>query len=50
MVENGWAIAFRKYSLEYVKAEESARAKKAGIWAGTFVPPEEWRRSTSRGK
>ena len=45
MVEHGWAVAFRKYSLAYVAAEESARAAKRGIWAGTFTMPEEWRRT-----
>jgi endonuclease YncB( thermonuclease family) len=44
MVEHGWAIAFRKYSLEYVKAEDRARSAKLGIWAGTFDMPEDWRR------
>jgi endonuclease YncB( thermonuclease family) len=45
MVEHGWAIAFRKYSMEYVGAEERARAQKLGMWAGTFTMPEEWRRT-----
>ena len=44
MVEHGWAVAFRKYSMEYVAAEERARATKIGIWAGTFTMPEEWRK------
>ena len=44
MVEHGWAVAFRKYSLEYVRAEDRARSAKLGIWAGTFEMPENWRR------
>jgi endonuclease YncB( thermonuclease family) len=44
MVEHGWAVAFRKYSLEYVSAENRARSEKLGIWAGTFDMPEDWRR------
>jgi endonuclease YncB( thermonuclease family) len=44
MVENGWAVAYRKYSLEYVSAEDRARSAKLGIWAGTFDMPEDWRR------
>ena len=44
MVEHGWAIAYRKYSMEYVDAEQRAQAQKLGIWAGTFMQPEEWRR------
>jgi endonuclease YncB( thermonuclease family) len=44
MVEHGWAVAYRKYSLEFVSAEDRAHAAKLGIWAGTFDMPENWRR------
>ena len=44
MVRQGWAIAYQEYSKEYVPDELSARRVRAGIWAGTFVPPSEWRR------
>jgi endonuclease YncB( thermonuclease family) len=44
MVEHGWAVAYRKYSLDYVGAEDRARVAKLGIWAGTFELPENWRR------
>lgn len=44
MVEHGWAVAYRKYSSEYVNAEDHARAAKSGIWAGTFETPWDWRR------
>jgi endonuclease YncB( thermonuclease family) len=44
MVEHGWAVAYRKYSLDYVSAEDRARSAKLGIWAGTFDMPEDWRR------
>ena len=50
MVEHGWAVAYRKYSLEYVSAENRARAAKLGIWAGTFDMPEDWRRQKAMGK
>ena len=43
MVESGWAIAYRKYSREYVSAEEHAQREKLGIWAGRFINPDEWR-------
>ena len=46
MVEHGWAVAFRKYSMAYVGAEEHARAAKLGMWAGNFSMPEQWRRAT----
>ena len=50
MVLQGWAIAYRKYSMDYVAAEERARNQKAGIWAGTFMVPEEWRKSKAKGQ
>lgn len=43
MVANGFAVAFRRYSNDYVSAEESAKANKRGIWAGTFTMPSEIR-------
>ena len=44
MVRLGWALAYRRFSLDYVHEEEEARAKKLGIWRGQFRPPWEWRR------
>ena len=44
MVKNGWALAYRKYSKDYVKDEEEAKKKKIGLWAGEFIPPWKWRR------
>ncbi|WP_431283781.1 thermonuclease family protein [Humitalea sp. 24SJ18S-53] len=44
MVRNGWAIAFRRYSSDYVSAENDARSRRAGLWAGAFDPPSDWRR------
>ena len=43
MVSNGYAIAYRRYSLDYVSAEASAKAGKRGIWAGTFEMPSDVR-------
>ena len=48
MVAQGHAVAFRRYSSEYVGQEAQARAAKRGIWAGTFEEPAGWRR-TRRG-
>ena len=45
MVRNGWAIAYRKYSKDYVDDETYARIKKLGIWDGKFLEPQEWRRN-----
>lgn len=44
LVAQGWALAYRRYSKDYVRAEEGARAAKRGMWAGEFTPPEQWRR------
>lgn len=47
MVERGYAVAFRKYSSDYVAAEERAKAAKLGMWAGTFEMPSAYRRSSA---
>ena len=44
MVSNGWAIAYVRYSSDYVVAHRSARAASIGIWQGAFVEPSSWRR------
>ena len=43
MVLNGWALAYRKYSLDYANQEQTARDTRRGIWRGEFVPPWDWR-------
>ncbi len=43
-VANGWALAYRRYSPDYVDEEAEAQAARRGIWAGEFVKPWEWRR------
>ena len=44
MVTEGWALAYRKYSKDYVRAETVAKSRGEGMWRGEFVPPWEWRR------
>jgi len=44
IVSQGWAIAYRKYSKDYVDTEQAARLAKVGMWAGQFVEPWKWRR------
>ncbi|MGU3387278.1 thermonuclease family protein [Methylobacterium sp. D53M] len=44
MVEQGHAIAFRRYAKDYVGKEDGAREAKRGIWGGTFQDPGTWRR------
>jgi endonuclease YncB( thermonuclease family) len=46
MVARGLAVAFRRYSTDYVSAEESAKAGRRGLWAGTFTMPSEYRNGT----
>ncbi|HZA65683.1 MAG TPA: hypothetical protein VE592_01970 [Geminicoccaceae bacterium] len=40
----GLALAYRRYSRDYVAAEDEARVAGRGMWAGTFEPPWDWRR------
>ena len=44
MVRNGWALAYRRYSMDCVLHERWARDGRLGIWKGDFVKPWEWRR------
>ena len=39
MVLNGWAIAYRYYSKDYIEEEEEAKRYKKGIWIGNFEEP-----------
>lgn len=43
MVEEGWAVAYKRYSHEYDEAEKSAQESKKGIWQGRFMKPELYR-------
>ena len=44
MVEQGWAVAYRKYSTDYVSHETAAKAARRGVWRSDFVEPSRWRR------
>ena len=43
MVSQGWAVAFRKYGIDYIAQEDEARLARRGIWAGWFEMPWDWR-------
>jgi len=43
MVATGYALAYRRYSTDYVSAEESAKLARRGIWTGTFELPSQVR-------
>jgi endonuclease YncB( thermonuclease family) len=39
MVKNGWALAYRYYSTDYINEERYARKNNLGIWQGEFENP-----------
>jgi len=43
MVREGWALAYRRYSREYVTEEREARKSRSGVWRGEFTTPWDWR-------
>ena len=44
LVRSGYAIAYKRYSKKYILDEQYAKENKLGIWVGTFIKPEKWRR------
>ena len=44
MVINGWAVAYKYYSLDYIKEEMIAKSTKVGIWIGEFEEPYMFRK------
>ena len=44
MVRNGYAVAYRRYSKEYIPDEDFAKENKLGLWQGKFLNPEKWRK------
>jgi len=44
LVKNGYALAYKRYSKKYVLDEQYAKKNKLGVWRGTFIEPEKWRR------
>jgi endonuclease YncB( thermonuclease family) len=45
LVLAGWALAYRRYSKDYVDAENQARKAKRGMWRGHLRQAVEWRSS-----
>jgi len=43
MVASGYAVAYRRYSSDYVSAEEAAKVNRRGLWAGSFEMPADYR-------
>ena len=50
MVATGYAVAYRRYSTDYVSAEASAKAAKRGIWSGSFEAPSDVRHADEQVK
>jgi len=44
MVRNGFAVAYKRYSKDYERDENYAKENKLGIWQGSFIRPEKWRK------
>jgi endonuclease YncB( thermonuclease family) len=44
LVRRGLALAHRVHPNEYGALEDEARTAEVGAWAGSFVPPWDWRR------
>ena len=49
MVTEGWALAYRRYSIDYVPHEAKARMARKGIW-GDFMQPWKWRKMVRDAK
>lgn len=47
MVAGGWAVAYRRYSQDYVADETRARAARVGIWNASFMLPEDYRQAAA---
>ncbi len=48
MVQQGWALAYVKYSSSYRQAEEDARTNQRGLWQGAFIAPWDWRHKNNK--
>lgn len=49
MVQQGWAVAYREYSKQYIGLEEEVEREGRGVWSGKFDIPAEWRRQQRGG-
>lgn len=43
LVRAGYGVAYRKYSSDYIAAEQEAHAAGRGLWRGAFEMPWDWR-------
>ena len=47
IVQEGWAIAYRYYSKDFINDEKIAKINKLGIWKGKFEEPYLFRKKTN---
>ena len=43
LVKNGYAVAYRRYSMKFVEDENCAKENKLGLWSMTFEYPWDYR-------
>ena len=48
MVQAGAAMAYRKYSIDYIGLEGKAKAEGRGLWSGAVTAPAEYRKTKKR--
>ena len=48
MVQQGWALAYVRYSSAYRKVEDDARTHQRGLWRGAFIAPWDWRHRNTK--
>jgi Micrococcal nuclease (thermonuclease) homologs len=44
LVRNGYAFAYRKYSIKFINDERFAKKNKLGLWSMKFVYPWKFRK------
>ena len=44
MLRNGNAVAYKRYSKDYLRDEAYAKENTLGVWKGSFIMPEKWRK------
>jgi endonuclease YncB( thermonuclease family) len=49
MVQAGAAMAFIRYSTDYLAQERAAKAEARGLWSGAMIAPEVFRKIAKRG-
>jgi len=50
LIENGLAVALRNITPVYTPYEEEAKAKKIGLWSGSFYMPWDWAQQQEQSK